>query len=378
MDWHLWRRNAPEPMADVPALETRQEQTDAVLAALIRRGGSPGRSTADVHATAALEACAGTTGRAFAAVDVSGPAMIARAITPDCLEIIGRELTRRGELVLLIDMSSGELVLLVAQSFDVDGPPMPSQWRYRITVGGPSRTWTWTDVPADDVCHFRYATDPSFPWRGQSPVNVAAASGRLSAETVEALGDEASGPRGSFLPLPGQPGTDDDANVINKDSVLQNNIRDAKGRLLQVEAGDFDIPQAGQNVAEWMQRRFGMNMPAASVDLAGHASKEIMAACGYNPSLFLDADAASLREAWRLALFGTIEPLGKKVLAELRFKLDAPELMFDWTPLAAADIASRARAFRGLAETLPAEVAAKNSGIMLPAGFTMPAPADDA
>ena len=119
-------------------LEHRQQQQDLILAALIARGGtSGGRSLANVQATAALEASAGLTGRSFAAADVSGPSMYTDAITPDLLEIVGRELIRRGELVCLIDTSDG-LALWPAQSYDTDGPPDPRRWIYRVTVGGPS------------------------------------------------------------------------------------------------------------------------------------------------------------------------------------------------------------------------------------------------
>ena len=164
-------------------LEERHD-TDLIQAALILRGGaSGGRSLASVQATAALESAAGLTGRSFAAADVSGPDMFTDAITPDLLEVIGRELIRRGELCCLIDTSDG-LALWPAQSYDVDGPPDPRLWWYRVTVGGPSRTWTQINVPAQGVLHFRYAVDPAQPWRGRSPLAVAYDSGKLSAETV--------------------------------------------------------------------------------------------------------------------------------------------------------------------------------------------------
>ena len=86
--------------------------------------------------------------------------MYTSAITPDLLEVIGRELIRRGELVCLIDTSNG-LALWPAQSYDVDGPPDQRRWWYRVTIGGPSHTWTQINVPAGGVLHFRYAVDPA-------------------------------------------------------------------------------------------------------------------------------------------------------------------------------------------------------------------------
>ena len=37
------------------------------------------------------------------------------------------------------------------------------------------------------------------------------------------------------------------------------------------------------------------------------------AACGFNASLFEGNQAAGVREAWRLALFGVLSPLGRMV-----------------------------------------------------------------
>ena len=83
--------------------------------------------------------------------------------------------------------------------------------------GGPSRTVTYDVVSAQSVLHFRYAVDPSMPWRGNGPVQVAALSGKLSAETVRALADEASGPVGRLL---GVPVDGEDATVLKlKDEV---------------------------------------------------------------------------------------------------------------------------------------------------------------
>ena len=123
------------------------------------------------------------------------------ALTPDCLEMVGRGLVRHGEVVFMIDTSAG-LKLLSAQSWDVDGDPDPDSWEYRLTLGGPSRTFTHNHVPAASVLHFRYAADPSRPWRGNSPMDVATLAGKLSAETVNSLANESSGPVGSVFLTP--------------------------------------------------------------------------------------------------------------------------------------------------------------------------------
>ena len=75
----------------IERLEARADSsyTDTLVASLTsnahRRQGS-----ANLYATAALEACAGLVGRAFAAAEVNAPPAIAAALTPSLLELIGR------------------------------------------------------------------------------------------------------------------------------------------------------------------------------------------------------------------------------------------------------------------------------------------------
>ena len=53
--------------------------------------------------------------------------------------------------------------------------------------------------------------------------------------------------------------------------------------------------------------------PASLVELVSVASQEVYAACGFNTALWGGSQAASVREAWRLALFGVLSPLGRLV-----------------------------------------------------------------
>ena len=73
--------------------------------------------------------------------------------------------------------------------------------------------------------------------------------------------------------------------------------------------------------ADWKQTQFGMNMPAAAVELSSMVSREIVSACGVSPTLFDPKSSAAMREAWRQLLFGTVAPLGKIIEAELSAKL---------------------------------------------------------
>ena len=67
--------------------------------------------------------------------------------------------------------------------------------------------------------------------------------------------------------------------------------------------------------------RFGPEPPSSLVELVDVSSREIYAACGFNAALW-GGSSASVREAWRLALFSVLSPLGRLVESELRAKLD--------------------------------------------------------
>ena len=320
--------------------ETRADSsyTDALVAAIT--ANASGETTAFPTATAALEACAGFVGRAFAAAEVATDARTLEVLTPAMLAMIGRALIRRGEIVLLIRVINGRLALLPAASHDVDGGPDPETWRYRCTVGGPERTVTYDRVDGASVVHITYSRDPERPWRGQGPLQVAQLAGRLSAETVAALADEASGPRGAFLPVPVD-GNDPTIATIKSD------IRKARGGLLLAQGGDWDADAKTGGRAMWESKRFGPAPTDALVKLATLASQEVYAACGVAGSLFAAGDGTARREAYRQALHSLIAPLGRIVAFELSLKLER-DIGLDWIELRAGDIAGRARAFQSL------------------------------
>ena len=183
-------------------METRAETsyTDTLIAALVNR--AQGKTLAIPSATASLEMCAGLVGRGFLAAEIAGRDSIVDALTPDLLEMVGRALVRRGEMVYLIDLEGGRLRLLPSDVWDINGGPYPDEWTYRVNLAGPSTTMTYDHVEPDRVLHFKYASDPARPWRGNSPMDIASLAGKLSAETARQLGEESSG---SVGPTPFHP-----------------------------------------------------------------------------------------------------------------------------------------------------------------------------
>ena len=242
--------------------ETRQDSsyTDALVQAI--QGQATGQTTALPGATAALEACAGFVGRSFAAAEVRAADGLLPVLSPSFLRLVGRTLIRRGELVCLLRVTrGGVLSVMPADSYDLDGYPDPASWRYRVTVGGPERTYTYEHVEPSGILHFTYAVEPGRPWRGLGPLTVASLAGKLSSETVAALGDEASGPRGSLISTPVD-GEDESVQELKRD------LATLGGRAALVEGGDWDNVGGGR-MQSWGKTRIGADPPKVWSTLRG-------------------------------------------------------------------------------------------------------------
>ena len=239
----------------------------------------------------------------------------------------------------MLELVGGKLRLIPAETHDVEGGPFPEEWEYRLTLGGPSKTVTHEFVPAQSVLHFRYVLDASTPWRGNGPIAVANLAGKLSAETVNALANESSGPVGRLL---GIPVDDADATVEG----LKADIKNAAGRVALLETGDWGNA-GGDTKVSLKTERFGAEPPAALVELVDVSSREVYAACGFN-SGFVGrlSGCKSVREAWRLALFSVLAPLGRLVESELQDKLE-DTVTLSWQELRASDLSA---AREGLSE----------------------------
>ena len=320
--------------------EKRESYTDLLVQFALSRAEETGAAPA---ATGALEAAAGIISRCFAAIEVSAPAHAVGALGPGFLSQVGRSLIRAGECVYFLDIEGGAVTLTPAESWDIQGGSNPSSWVYRVSLGGPDRTETVYNVSAAGVIHCRYSTNPRKTHQGISPLASATLAGRLSAETVRALGDELSGPVGSLLPI----GADGDDPTIQ---ALKGDIRNLGGSVALVEKlSDWASGGAAQGGAsEWSPRRLGANPPASVVNLASQASQEVLAACGVPPALFTaTSDGTGQREGYRRLLHTTLIPLTRIVSEELSMKMGG-SVKLSLNAIGAADLSGRARAFTSL------------------------------
>ena len=359
------------PWSRTAAVEHRAASgsyTDAVTTALL--AAASGSVSADPSTLGALEVCAGTWARAFASARVEPATPVTAAVTPGVLASIGRGLVRRGEVMHVLDVDqTGGVELVDVGHWDVRGVVSRSTWRVRASLHGPDSTVTRT-VPYAAVAHCTYAVDPARPWRGVSPLAWGAQTGRLAGALERALADEAGAPVGSLVPVPeGQrEPTDGDTAEDDPFAALKADVARLRGALAFVEtmSGGYG-DRFGRPDSDWRPRRVGADPPAALGELRTAAALTVFGACGVPPSLVtLPADGTGQREAWRRFLHGSVSPVARMVEAELRAKLDTPDLRLDFGTLYAADVMGRARAWRsmvGAGVTMDPDKAARLAGL---------------
>ena len=320
--------------------ETRESSYTALLVDLAVERAT-GSAPATVGAIGALEAASGLLARCFSLAEVSGPANLAAAVTPQCRAMIARALVRGGECVLQIDVDPAGMVRLhPASSWDITGDVSPDSWRYRVTLGAPSGTVTRV-VESAGVVHPRWSVDPSTPWRGVGPLQSAALAGKLSAEVTAALGDEASMPRGAVLPLPVD-GEDDSVASLKAD------LKALRGKLALVESTASMAPgPAAVPKDDWVARRIGANPPQSLVSLHSAAAAEVLGATGTPVSLFVADNSQGQRESFRRYLHTSVQPAGALLAAELSEKFET-EIGLSFDRLMASDLSGRARAFQSM------------------------------
>ena len=286
-------------------------------------------TVADASSTAAVEAAAGALSRAFASASVEGPAWVQEAVSPVFLAQVGRDLIRSGDSMHVIRVDGAGMVQLIpASSWHFEGNHDPTSWTCRATAYGPSTSTTW-NLPASAVIFCRWGSTPGQPYVGTSPLSWAHTSTRLLSETERSLADEAAGPLAQLLAIPQDGGDGGDDDPLAK---LKVDIRTARGKALLVEtsAAGWGEGRSAAPQSDWKASRLGPAMPDSMVKAADGAFSRVLAACGCPPSLFLDSDGTSQREAVRRWHQNVVVPLAKILEHELAEKLETEvKLKFD-------------------------------------------------
>ena len=333
--------------------------TDTAIHLLVQAAG--GAASGDPLATGALEAAAGLWGRCFASA-VLDPEI--PALTPSLMATAARALIRQGEVVFQIDVQDGRPVLHPIGDFDVRGGADPATWAYRCVRHGPSRTET-TLLTADQVLHFKYATEPSRPWKGVGPMGWAHRLGALIGNAETRLSQEASGTVGRVLPLPTDGGSGGDDDPLK---LLKTDLAKGGGRLHFVEttSAGYGEGRVAAPASDWMQKRIGPMPDEAFCKLREQAQMAVAAACGIPPALLYSiSDGTLARESYRAFLHSAVRPVARTMADEIEMKIGTRP-SFDFSALYAHDLAGRAQSFQRLAGAgMAVEQALALSGLMV-------------
>ena len=329
---------------------------------------------ADSASTAATEAVAGLLSRAFASADVQAAGWARDAITPSWLALQGRQLLRAGEsLSAIVIDDDGVLNFDPIAFWTWESVPVHAQgigslekyWRARVTSYSPTNSYSRM-LPRDALVFLKWGTSAGIQYRGTSPRQWASLTSRMLANTEKSLGDEASGPNAMLIPLPIDPGEDE--NDEEGDSYIAGVTRSigaAKGGalLLETTAAGYGEGMSAAPRRDWESKRLGPNPPAALVALQAQIFNQTLAASGCPPSLFTDADGTAQRESLRRFHLSTVLPLARILEHELTMRLETDvKLKFDTYAL---DMAGRAQAFAKLvAGGMELDRAAAISGVL--------------
>ena len=290
---------------------------------------------ADAGSTAAVEAASGALSRAFASARVEGAPHVQEAVTGSVLAQVGRDLIRSGQSMHVIDVDRmGKVSLLPCSSWHFEGGAHPSSWMVQATYFGPS-TSTTKHLSYSGVVFVRWGSTPGQPYTGTGPLSWAHTTARLQSETERSLADEARGPLAQLLTVP-KDGGDGSLDQLRSD------IGQARGKGLLVESTShgFGEGRAAAPLRDWTPQRLGPTPPESMVQIRKDAFEAVLAATGTPPSLFLDSDGTSQREALRRWHLGTVLPLARILETELAAKLEGDaKLVFDSYAL---DMVSRA------------------------------------
>ena len=311
--------------------------------------------------TAAVETAVGAWSRATSRLRPEPDNRRLEALTPDTLADIGRTLATRGESLHVIDVRGGRLRLLRASDWDVRGEePDPASWSYRATMAAPSGSPSLY-LPSAAVLHVRWGASERTPWRGRSPLSLAAETARLMAGSERSAGDEFALPVARMLRPPdgeltiGPGDYDSETGLRALTASFAEATKAAAGRF----GGVIAFPAPGKT------ERIGPEPAEATEGLRESAERSILRAYGLSPALFNEkASGTAIREAWRIARATTFEAVAGVIAAECRRKLH-PEARLSSAALKVTDLAAQSRAVHVLVESgLPSTQALAIAGLV--------------
>ena len=277
--------------------ETRSSYTDQVLLAAVN-AAEGAAYVGDSRHTAALEAVARLYQSVFCVAGVSSSnSAVSQAITSTWLSSVLRAMILDGQYLCEVASDSGHLAFLPASQVDVEGGPLPSTWRYNMTMDGPTGS-IMRRVGEEDVLHLRWSVDPGRPWRGVGPMQAARMTSRLAGSLETRQAEEAAAPVGAILPMGcGVQDPDDENDPL---ALLRNDLRNVGGRTILVESQMSGGDRAVAPSADFGLKRIGGNIPVGMTALRTSVGLDVARSAGIPLALVEPlVTGTGAREAWR-------------------------------------------------------------------------------
>ena len=307
--------------------------TDQVIAQIMASASG----ASDGSALAAIETAARWWGAGLASATVKPDNLALRSVSPAILDSVGRSLCRFGEALFVIDVRNGRVALTPTASFTVQGDADPASWVYLCTLNGPSTSRAIT-LPAASVLHVRYAPHPARPWRGRSPMMMAADTARAAGLLEHATSEEMTFTQKQLLSPRRNQGDYGMADSMSPDQIT----KIVEAFAAHTGSGAFVVP------GDLEPRRLGPSPPDSFALLRDRFERSILSLHGIPPSLVAEqGTGTAMREAFRQILHSLLKPLGALVVEELRSKLD-PDAEMSFSDLRAGDIVGTSRALGSL------------------------------
>ena len=325
--------------------------TDTVVEALLARASG---AAVDSGAIAATEAAVGMFERCISSATVTPQNPMTQAVTPEVLALAGRGLATKGNALFVIEVEGGAVRLAPVAYWNVTGESDPASWRYRCDLSGPSRQRTRV-VEASGVVHFRINAEVARPHLGRSPLEIASATGKLSAAVEQSLQREQLFPPARIIYS---------ARGSDQITDLVNDI--AKGGIVAEAVDESDSAASSKQPSA-----VGPEPDESQVKLRTDTARSILSAYGLSPALFEASGDSGQREAWRRAWSSVFSPVVRCMAAEIAEKLDTPGADLELSELRASDAQGqgRALAMRATALTRLIEAGIERDRALELAGF---------
>ena len=306
--------------------------TEQVLSSLMTAATG---SSSDGRGLAVVEIAARLYGSALASATVAPSEIELAAITPILLDSVGRNISRHGESLYVIDVRDGRLILTPCSQWNVLGDPDPASWKYCCTLSGPSSTRT-VKLDAASVVHIRYSPSASRPWSGRSPLSLAFETAQASGLMEGTLQSELAMTVQQMLSPKRNP--NDFGNDLSPESL--DKIVTAVAQ--SVNRTTFALP------VDAAVQRLGPSPSPVLPELREGLERSILAAYGLSPLLVAENPTGTgLAATFRQFLHVTIKPIAAIVCQELQAKLH-PDCELTFGELRSGDIQAASRSYASL------------------------------